>query len=394
MTGAINVKEDHVLGVDIPFERSNTLFGKKGQLVWGVTARQDKSDKSEKYKYRDYVETSGWSGTKISEVLSDSKGALIEKGDSEATLVGAYLQQHLALTPKLSMDVGVRFDRVGFDVSGTQWEKYDYTAGHYVAGIGAYHYRDNYDLVSPKLSLLYKLLPGVNTWVSVSQAQQAPTDNEIAANHNYGINTNLRASTATQYEIGTHLRRGKLSLDGAAYLIRVRDEIVQRTGDGNTRYYANAGETEKKGLELSAAYELTSSWQIGGSWEGRDYRYVDFKEGRSDYSGNAMRFSPEQIWSLFAQWQKGPWLVRLSGRGMDRYYMDDANTETYAGYNMVSDLAVRWQQKHHSVQLNVTNLADLRYAEEAQAQHYGPRTVHSYIPGEPRAFQLSYRYQF
>lgn len=119
VTGVVLDKASHVLGVDVPFSRKNILMGKPGQIVLGATIRQDRTDHSERYKYADYLTQTGWGGTEqISEVLSDRKGALIERSDSAATLAGVYAQQQLQMTSRTRIDVGVRFDRVSFDVSG------------------------------------------------------------------------------------------------------------------------------------------------------------------------------------------------------------------------------------------------------------------------------------
>ncbi len=396
VTGAINVKDAHVLGVDLPLSRQNRLFGKSGQLVFGLTARQDVTDKSERYKYRDYTTETSWGGAvKIAEVLSDAKGSLIERSDSTGTLYGGYIQQHIKLTPKWSVDVGARYDRLDFSTSGYQWERYDYATGNYVAGIGAYDYSASYDLLSPKVGTLYKLAPGVNIYANISQGQQAPTDNEISANYAAGRTGGLNSSTSTQYEVGTRLQRGRLAAEAAAYFIALQNEIVKRTDANDQTYYVNAGRTDKKGVELSLKYAVLPMVEVGGSWEGLDYRYVDFVVDGTDYSGNIVRFTPEQRWTLFASYHKGAWKVRLSGRAMDAYYMDDENTEKYPGYNMVSDLMAAWQRKAHRVQLNITNLFDLRYAEEASKTWYSPTfSKNTYVPGEPRAFQLTYTYKF
>ena len=373
-TIAMKVKDAHMLGIDLPLSRQNSLFGKSGQLVFGLTARQD---------------------VKITEMLSGSKGAVIERSDSTGTLYGGYVQQHIAFTPKWSVDVGVRYDRLDFSTSGYQWKRYNYGTGNYIAGIGAYYYGASYDQLSPKVGTLYKLAPGINVYANISQGQQAPTGNEISANYAVGRIGGLNSSTSTQYEVGTRLHRGKVSAEVAAYFIALQDEIVKRTDANDQTYYVNAGRTDKKGVELSLKYAVLPTVDVGGSWEGLDYRYVDFVVDGTDYSGNIVRFTPEQRWTLFASYHKGAWKVRLSGRAMDSYYMDDENTEKYPGYNMVSDLMAAWQRKAHRVQLNITNLFDLRYAEEARKTWYSATySKNTYVPGAPRAFQLTYTYKF
>lgn len=388
VTGFINdSKNNSVVGTDLAFNRQHQLFGHKASQVFGITVRADIRDGSKKYTYRDTVTIP--SG-RIVDVTSNSKGDLANIEDSSTTLSGAYLQQTFSPAERWSMDLGLRYDHLELDVSGNQIIKYNYGSGAYGIGDGDYKTTASYDLFAPKLSANYQLSDVARLYATISGAQQAPTDSEISANRSYGQADELRASSALQYELGYKLSNALWQTTLAIYQIDLSDEIVG-VKDGFTTYYVNAGKTQKQGLELNTAYQMTPRLNIGASATLQDYEYLDYLSVGNDYTGNKVRFIPEQQYSLFASYQNAGYQARLEGLSFGSYYMDDANTEKYKGYNMVVNAMFSYGQQAHKLQLNINNLFDQRYAEEASLDTKGN---YSYTPGAPRNIQLNYRYQF
>lgn len=391
VTGFINdAKENYVMGTDLAFNREHTLLGNKANQVFGVTVRGDIRNDSKKYKYRDIVVDAG----KIVDVTSNIKGALANVEDSSSSLAGAYFQQTLSPAKNWTVDLGLRYDRLNMDVSGNQIFKYNYGSGNYAAGDGVYELNAVYDLFAPKVSANYQLNNNAHMYLSLSAAQQAPTDSELSKNIDYsGAATfdPLKASTAKQFEMGYKFSNANLQAALAIYQINLSDEIVGVKEGFSTAYYVNAGETQKRGLELSAAHQLTTQVSLGGTAALQDYQYLDYQDAGNDYSGNKVRFIPEQQYSVFANYKNKGYQARIEGLGFGRYFMDDANTEEYKGYNLVTNAMLAYTHKEHKLQLNVNNLFDQRYAEEASLDTKGN---HSYTPGAPRNIQLHYRYQF
>ncbi|MBN2606036.1 MAG: TonB-dependent receptor [Thiotrichales bacterium] len=386
VTGIINdAKDNYVVGTDLMFDRKHQLFGHDASQVFGVTVRGDIRNQGKKYQYRDTDIKFG----RIVDVTSDAKGTLASVEDSSNLLSGAYFQQTFSPAERWQMDLGVRYDHLNMDISGDEYWKYDYAGAKYVAGQGHYTTRANYDLFAPKASVNYELAKLSRLYATVSGAQQAPTESEISNNRSYGHATNLKASTAVQYEMGYKHNAQKLQATFALYQIDLTDEIVG-VKDGTTTYYVNAGKTQKKGAELNVGYQVLPSVGIGGSAAIQDYRYLKYQDSGADYSGNHVRFIPEQQYSIFANYQHKGYQARVEGMAFGSYYIDDANTEKYTGYNMVTNMMVAYRQKAHLFQLNVNNLFDMRYAEEVSKDSRGS---YSYTPGAPRNIQFNYRYQ-
>lgn len=386
VTGIINdSKDNYVIGTDLMFDRKHQLFGHDASQVFGLTLRGDIRNKGKKYQYRDTVVKYG----RIVDVTSDAKGTLASVEDSSNLLSGAYFQQTLSPADRWQMDLGLRYDHLAMDIAGDEYWKYDYAQAKYLAGQGHYTTRANYDLFAPKVSLNYELAKASRLYTTVSGAQQAPTESEISNNRSYGQATDLKASTALQYEVGYKRNTQKLQTTFALYQIDLTDEIVG-VKNGTTTYYVNAGKTQKKGAELNLSYQLLSTVDIGGAAAWQDYRYLDYKDSGADYSGKHVRFIPEQQYSLFANYQNKGYQARIEGLAFGDYYIDDANTEKYKGYNMVTNAMVAYRHKAHLFQLNVNNVFDMRYAEEVSKDSRGS---YSYSPGAPRNIQLNYRYK-
>ncbi|MDG4811422.1 TonB-dependent receptor [Hydrogenovibrio sp. 3SP14C1] len=387
VTGFINdSKNNYVLGTDLMFSRQHLAFGKPSSQVFGVTMRADIRDNSKKYKYQDITKIP--SG-RITLVSSDAKGDLAQVEDASSQLSGAYFQQTVSLTPDWTVEAGLRYDHLNMDISGQQYYAFDYASGGYKSGDGAYSYKASYDLFAPKVSANYALNQQSRLYGTVSGAQQAPTDSEVSVNYAYGQAENLKASTALQYELGYKLNATRLATTVAVYQIDLTDEIVG-VKDGWTTYYVNAGKTQKRGAEVSASYRLTPSVTVGGSAAWQNYEYLEYADSGNDYSGNNVRFIPEQQYNAFVGYQSNGWQARMEALGFGSYYIDDANTEKYDGYHMVSNMMLGYEMKKHKLQLNVNNVFDMRYAEEVSKDTRG---TYAYTPGAPRNIQLNYRYQ-
>ncbi|QBZ84037.1 Catecholate siderophore receptor Fiu [Hydrogenovibrio crunogenus] len=387
VTGFINdSKNNYVVGTDLMFSRQHSAFGKPASQVFGLTMRADIRDDSKKYKYRDI--TTIPSG-RIVQISSDEKGDLAQVEDASSQLSGAYFQQTVSVSPDWTLEAGLRYDHLNMDISGQQYYAFDYAAGGYKAGEGAYSYKASYDLFAPKVSANYALNKQSRLYGTISGAQQAPTDSEVSANYAYGQADKLKASTALQYELGYKLNASRLATTVAVYQIDLTDEIVG-VKDGWTTYYVNAGKTQKRGAELSASYRLTPSVTLGGSAAWQDYQYLEYEDSGNDYSGNQVRFIPEQQYNVFVGYQSNEWQARMEALGFGSYYIDDANSEKYDGYQMVSNMMLGYEMKKHKLQLNVNNVFDMRYAEEVSKDTRG---TYAYTPGAPRNIQLNYRYQ-
>ncbi len=386
VTGIINESESWVsnLGVDLEgnYRHAN------GTLVGGVTARRENAPDSRKYEYRDVTT----SGGRIVATRSDAKGRLAEIDNTSTLLTGIYLQESWRPTDRWIIDIGMRYDLVQFDDENNQLRRYDYASGRYVAGNGRSNIQKTFHLPAPKIAASYRLAPGLNLFAMAAQAGQIPSFSEISTN------PSLDAPVSRNYEIGLKARAANWSFDTSIYLNPVEKEIVQQSNGGVTTYL-NAGKTDKKGFEFAGRYALTKHWDIGGYYSYTNYRFDEFSEPvrvgantvNMNRSGKALPFVPRDQYGLFAAWRQGNWRARVSTNTWGEYWMDNANSEKYEGWEWVTNASLGYQWNQHSLTLSADNIFDQRYAAEAKKDTTNKVL---YTVAAPRTVLLTYRYNF
>ena len=392
VTGLINdATDNNIFGTDLEFDWAHKVLAKDSNLVGGVTLKLDKSDDAKKYEYKD-VEKNGTG--KILKTLSNEKGDLASTEDSSAFLYGTYLMETIKLSDKWKFDVSARVDKLNFDIDGNELKAYNFGTGKYVAGNGLYSLDNSFTLFSTKVGTSYSLTDSTNIYTSVANANQAPTTNEL------GDNEDLEKSQSINYEVGLKTRTDNYSSDLALFQNYVQDEIIQIKDENGNTIYDNAGETNKKGLEFDTSYNLTNNLQIGGTYTYSHFKFDTFNESVRNgmvtnlvsRDGNYLPFIPQNQYSIFTAYHLANGLkTRLTARTYGSYYMDNANTQKYEGYDLITDLMIGYEKKNHNIQLNVNNLFDKYYAIEASKNTSG---VESYKAATPRISMLTYTYKF
>ena len=387
VTGAINDNSGtNVFGTDLEFAYKHNLWG-ESTLVGGITARMDDTDEAFKYKYLDIQNG-------LTQVQSDTIGDLMEVETATNTLYGFFLQETLKPTDRMSIDVGFRYDRNNFDITNTAYSEYSYRTGAY-SDFTTPVVTDTdttFKLFSPKVGITYALNDAISVYGTLAQSGQVPSESEIQSN------PDLDAAEARNIEVGLKGRSRDWSFDLALYRTTVTDEIVSVINGWSTEFQ-NAGETLKKGFEVSSRYNLTPNWWVGANYAYSDYTFEDFGEivytrtgpVVEDRSGNHIPYVPKHQYSLSLGYEHASgWKARLQSDTWGEYWMDNANTEQYEGYEFLTNLMVGYEKGPHSLTLNVDNLFDKQYAVEAKKSG----SNYYYYAGSPRSAMLTYTYTF
>jgi len=399
VTGSINDGGADIFGGDVQGDLRHNLFGFDGLLTAGITAQYDRSD-NDKYAYQDVL-VNPFSG-RIVATLSDNKGDLIETDKDRITKWGVYVQESLRPTPKWILDLGIRFDQVRFDLSADVYQEYSYSAGNYVPPAqGSIKVNKTFEMVSPRIGVVYKLAEGFNLYGNISTGFQTPQSSELQDNEN------LDPSITINYEAGVKARHpGGHSFDLSAFYMDVDDEIVlTRLADGGTSY-SNAGETIKKGIEVSAEIQSAKGLYLGGTYTYSDFEYEKFDEPVTVYnpalgisetlvfdrSGNQLPYIPKHQYSLYARYDHPSGLrAQISTYTWGSYYVDNANSEKYTGYDFLTNLFAGWEGEHWNFSFYVDNVFDKKYAIEVYKDTSGELR---YYPGAPRTFFGKVAYTF
>lgn len=403
VTGMINDSDDNnVFGTDLELNNSHKLFSNDATFVTGLTWKKDETKDAKKYTYGDLDTTRiisrGVITTRINRTLSNEKGDLASVENTDTTLYGIYAMESFKPTEKLSIDISSRLDKLDFDINSREYITYNYSSDsyNYLTSDEKTDIDKSYVLLSNKLGLSYSLTDSTNIYTSIARANQAPTTSEL------GTNENLDKTNSINYEIGLKSRTNDFAYDLAIYQNNVKDEVVQIINSDSQTDYANAGETEKRGLEFNLAYNLTKNLQAGGAYAYSDYTYKSFTETyynstlramtEASRDGNYLPYIPENLYSVFLALNlDNGFKSRITAKTYGSYYMDNANTQKYEGYDLTTDLMVGYERKEHNIQLNINNLFDKYYAMDASKSTSGEET---YKAAAPRSFMLTYAYKF
>ncbi|KNZ30736.1 MAG: hypothetical protein AD742_20600 [Methylibium sp. NZG] len=231
---------------------------------------------------------------------------------------------------------------------------------------------------SPVLGVSWRAAPTLNVYVNAGKGFETPTFTELSYRPGglTGLNTALKASTSRHAELGA---KWKLAdghrVDAALFDITTRDEIVVDTNAGGRSTFKNAGRTERRGIELAYAGQLTQEWRTTLSLTALRARFADaFISGSGAAAvpvaaGSRLAGTPER--SAFAElaWApKGAWGGFNSGLELvhtGKLFVNDVNSDAAPAatvVNLRAGFAQATGPWKFSQLLRIDNAADKGYA--------------------------------
>lgn len=250
------------------------------------------------------------------------------------------------------------------------------------------HISRDYTQLLPKISIAYNLPDNIgNVYVSVSKGYKSGGYNtqmfsdflqqrlmsEMGLTQQYDVEETVSYSPETDwnFEAGAHLSlmNHSLGLDLAAFWINVEDQQVTMFPEGSItgRIMTNAGRSRSRGVELSATYRDTSGWFARGAYGFTDARFIEFNNGRADYSGKRVPYAPVNTLFLGAGWSKpldgfiDGFDFEVNTRGTGRIWWDEANTVSQPFY-MLLNASVGATRRNWRLELWADNITDTQYA--------------------------------
>ncbi|HEY4148838.1 MAG TPA: TonB-dependent receptor [Chitinophagaceae bacterium] len=204
----------------------------------------------------------------------------------------------------------------------------------------------------------------------------------------------LLPQTFFNYEIGgwLSLLQAKLYIDWSLYLLKGTNEIISvRQNDGSYQNQ-NAGKTNHQGIEYGATYRPNTQWMLRLGATNVQHRFLQDVEKGIDYSGNEMANAPHFIANAEIMYK--PTFVKglrigAEWQHMGRYWMDNANSETYKGFDVVN-FRTGYRIKQLEIWINALNAFNRYYAVIATKSTYG----YTYNLGDPREFTLGVSIHF
>lgn len=246
----------------------------------------------------------------------------------------------------------------------------------------------DYTQLLPKLSVSYRLPSELgNVYVSATKGYKSGGYNtqmfsdflqqrlmkEMGMSQQYDVAQTVvyHPETDWNFEVGAHLSMldRRLSADLSLFWIEVDNQQVTMFPEGSItgRIMANAGRSRSRGVEASVVWQAPQGWYVRGSYGLTDARFIDFNNGRADYSDKRVPYAPANSLFLGAGFSR-----RLRGfidgieaeintTGTGDIVWNEANTVRQPFY-MLLNASAKLRHRHMSLELWARNITATQYA--------------------------------
>lgn len=319
--------------------------------------------------------------------------------DAKNDTYSVYAFDTIDLNSQWSINGGIRYDNYRATSKQAAYAAIpagSSPTGATIAAVAATNFENKSSFFNYQAGIVFKPVENGSIYVSYSTSSDpaglsANEGTADAANGGGNIslgNQNLAPERSKSYELGTKwdLLNKDLSLTAAIFRTEKTNGRVTMA-DGTTQL---AGNYKVDGVELGIAGKLTSKWSVFGGYTYMKSKIVSNGNVATSaaYVGNQFANIPTQSASLWTTYDVLPKLT--IGGGM--YYMGKvfgnvANTKWVPSYTRIDAMASYVIDKNMTLQLNLQNLNDKVYYNQAYTAHYA-----SIAPGRSAILALNVKY--
>jgi iron complex outermembrane recepter protein len=243
-------------GVDARFVQS----GSWGSAVVGVSTDVLNENR------RGYQNFTGSGTTAALGVL----GALRRDEKNKLSSADGYVQGEWRVLPHASIHAGVRASSV----------KLASTDKYIATGNGDDSGNTRYNATLPSIGASFRVMPALSIYASAGRGTETPTLNELAyrppgSTPATGLNLSLLPAKSDSVELGAKWRRDGVVAELSLFNTSTKNEIVVVSNSGGRSSFANAGSTQRRGIEWSSRAQLAPELQWELAANTLDARYKD-----------------------------------------------------------------------------------------------------------------------
>jgi iron complex outermembrane recepter protein len=295
--------------------------------------------------------------------------------------LASYVHYEAELVKGLKLTAALRYDFYHYDFENALPPS---------AFTGAPSTNNNFKRFSPKIGATYNY-KGVGLYANYSEGFVPPQISELYT----GVKVPyLGPQTFYNYEVGGwfSLLKNKLYADWSYYLLNGTNEIITVKNPDNSTENQNAGKTKHTGIEYGITYRPVNSLSIRFSAANSKHTFGDYIEKGVAYNGNELAGGPRFIANAEVTYKpvfiKG---LRVSAewQHIGPYYMDNANSKKYDGFNLLN-LRAGYSIRQFEVWVNALNATNTYYSTYASKSG----STLSYNLGDPREFTVGVAYKF
>ena len=346
------------------------------RYIFGLDAESTKASKVYTQRF-DYT-PSGWGSAVAQGTIYDY--------NVDYVALAPYLRTEFKATEQMTLAGGLRYDMNSFNYSNN-------TADGQYAASSYFRPSDNNDPtfhhLSPKVDLTYALDDQQMLYARYANSFRIPQATRLYSLRTNNIAFTLNPETTDTIEVGFKRKNRDLAFDVSLYHMTIQDTIVRRQNNAGDRYYVNGGKTLHQGIEASLSSPISQDFKIKVAASASSHQYVD----DAVYGNNEQPSAPKNTANVrlfYTPSQIKGFTTLLEVEHVGEWWLDDANTKTYGGYN-ISNLKMTYQaNKKLMMYFKVNNITDKIYAESARIS-YGKE---KYTPAAPRQFFAGAEYHW
>lgn len=321
--------------------------------------------------------------------------------------ISPYIHGEMSPTADLRVTAGLRYDDMGYryqnnmaasaisavvttNTGGTSTKWYGHAADT----------QTKYRHFSPKLGATYTFNERFNVFGAYNHAFRTPSEGQLfrpsAAASAISAQTSAQAALALKpvkvdsYEVGL---RGKseagTGYEASLYRMTKRDDILSYRDPATSATTAtNAGKTLHQGMEIGVNAGIAKTLRLDIAYSYAKHTYQEWLlnplVAAQDYSGKEMESAPRSIANVRLTYSPG----MLNGGNLaaevvtlGSYWLDAANTQRYAGHDLLNLSANYHFNQDWQVFARLNNVTNKRYADSASLS--GINQV--LAPGLPRS---------
>lgn len=292
------------------------------------------------------------------------------------TEVGPFLQAHWTPNERITIDGGVRYDWVTFDVDDLKDDDGDASGSL------------PQDAPSGTAGISYFVSQGFTPYVNVASAFETPTTTELANRPDGagGFNDAITPQRTLSLEAGARGQATRwLTYGVSGFVSKVRDAIVPYRDVGGRVYYTNAGQISNKGFELGLTAAPIPQFSANIAFTYANYKFTDYVVVNGTASdtldGNRVPGVPRFFTRIGLRSQPGyGFVVDLDQTLSSSLTADDQNTIWVDNWGWgVTNLRVSWSKAWRDFTflpyVGLANLFDRQYIGAVTVNGFNGRVL-------------------
>ncbi|MDX9951750.1 MAG: TonB-dependent receptor, partial [Methylophilaceae bacterium] len=389
--GGVQAIEREFGGIDLRWTHHGIIADKPFNFTIGANADRMSDDR------KGYENFAGGAGAacNVAGRVCGIKGKLRRDEVNRLRAFDQYAQGSIDLDPRWNLNVGVRHSKIKFETDDK------YISGLNLDDSGSVTYSET----TPVIGIIFKATDTLNFYVNAGESFETPTFVEAAYRSTAaggGLNTDLKAATSKQYEVGAKWMAGDSTIINAAlFKIDTDDEIVVDTSAGGRTVYTNAKESERKGFELSIDSQFAYGLSAYLAYTYLDAEFTkDFRSGGNNVEAGTDIpgvYKHTMFGELAWRHERSGFSTAIEGRAFSKSYVSFDPVQGNANGYAIASLRAGFNQNIGKWKLNeflrVENLFDKEYVGsirigDSNGNYYEAAPTRNWLLGLNASYQF------